>query len=149
MRHLLFVMVVVMATVSEASDHPRKNLIAAVLICEAGGEGPDGIRAVAEVIRNRSEARKRTAYQVVTQPWQFSCLNGRQESTVIARAQSHPRWAFALRLASEIEKKSLRSNLVMGADHYHTRWVAPSWCNSLTKIGSVGNHIFYRSIRRS
>ena len=30
------------------------------------------------------------------------------------------------------------------ATHYHTVWVVPYWADSLTKIGVVGAHIFYR-----
>ena len=30
------------------------------------------------------------------------------------------------------------------ATHYHTVWVVPYWADSLSKIGVVGAHIFYR-----
>ena len=30
------------------------------------------------------------------------------------------------------------------ATHYHTIFVVPYWSNSLAKIATIGNHIFYR-----
>ena len=30
------------------------------------------------------------------------------------------------------------------ATHYHTKWVVPFWSSSLSKLGTIGAHIFYR-----
>ena len=57
----------------DSSTQPRPpTLTELVALAEAAGEGPEGIRAVLEVIRNRSLARKMSMDQIVSQPHQFS-----------------------------------------------------------------------------
>ena len=55
------------------------ELLARILQCEAGGEGEDGMRAVATVIANRLEERRgeygrqNTLEDVIFAPVQFDC----------------------------------------------------------------------------
>lgn len=60
-----------------------RELFARLIKCEAGGEGDNGMRAVASVIINRSEIRTGEFARVsnggdvraiITQPCQFTCL---------------------------------------------------------------------------
>ena len=55
------------------------ELLARIIQCEAGGEGDNGMRAVASVVMNRVNidygeyARYNTVHQVVFQRYQFTC----------------------------------------------------------------------------
>jgi spore germination cell wall hydrolase CwlJ-like protein len=40
--------------------------------------------------------------------------------------------------------EELHAPVVPGALYYHATNVRPSWANSRTVIGTVGNHVFYR-----
>lgn len=51
------------------------NAIAKVLWLEARGEGEEGIKAVASVIRNRADGKAKYLIPVIKQRLQFSCLN--------------------------------------------------------------------------
>lgn len=59
--------------------YSNEELLARIIECEAGGEGDNGMRAVASVIMNRVEitygeyGRLHTIRQVVFQPRQFVC----------------------------------------------------------------------------
>jgi spore germination cell wall hydrolase CwlJ-like protein len=140
----------------------------ACVIGEAGGEGPVGMRAVAEVIRNRA----RTHYQsdgtiagTVFKPWQFSCFGdgtswrGRlfklnwQEPTV---QQAKQAWDTAF----NDDGTGRRSDLVKGAVLYHTieapvikgkqvPW-PPKWAiaPSVVEVARIGGHVFYTDEKR-
>lgn len=62
------------------------ELLARLIKCEAGGEGEDGMRAVASVIMNRVEqssgeyGRYNTIRDVVFAPRQFECATQQQQS---------------------------------------------------------------------
>ena len=35
-------------------------------------------------------------------------------------------------------------DITEGSTHYHATWVSPSWKHTLTFIGQIGDHLFYR-----
>lgn len=119
------------------SASEAREVIAATLILEAGGESdPRAMSAVREVIRNR--ASNKTEISVCLAPKQFSCWNGKTTAEGIAKAKKHPKWPQALALVNE------KTNYTSGATHYHTLKVSPSWKNKLAKTATIGNHIFYK-----
>lgn len=127
-------------TVTARAATPEQELVAAVLIAESGGEGADGLAAVAEVIWTRSAERHQTLTQVVVAKWQFSCLNGADHAKVIAKAKTHPKWPLALKLATERPQ----TNLTRGSNHYHTPSVHPLWSRGRTPVAKIGGHLFFR-----
>lgn len=86
-----------------------EELLARLIQCEAGGEGDNGMRAVASVVMNRVEAyggeygrvsEGGNLRNIVFQPGQFECAeDGRQQSLYNMRPeQQHyeiARWALA------------------------------------------------------
>ncbi|PAX07416.1 cell wall hydrolase [Sphingomonas lenta] len=114
---------------------------------EAGNEPLDGQRAVAQVVLNRVRDRafpasvcgvvyqgshRRTGCQFT-----FTCdgsLRRRPVPSLWTRAQAVAQAA----LGGEVYAP------VGSATHYHANYVSPWWVPSLTRIGSVGAHIFYR-----
>jgi spore germination cell wall hydrolase CwlJ-like protein len=124
------------------ASYSDEELLAAVLIAEAGGEGEVGIRAVYEVIQNRVIERDLTPAQVVRQRFQFSCLNNTNEAALVARASTHLRWGFALRTVRE----GWAGDLVRGATHYHTSDLNPRpfWSRGVEPVVTIGNHHFFK-----
>ena len=118
-----------------------QEVVAATLILEAGGEYDEGaMEAVYEVIHNRA-ARRGTQYSVeCLREWQFSCWNGISAEEGIEKASKHPRWNEALRIAYS----KPMTNYAKGADHYHADYVNPYWAKDLSKVSTIGRHIFYK-----
>lgn len=145
MKYLLLFILCVLPIHAEYS---QTQVVAAVIIAEAGGEGEVGMRAVASVIQNRITAHK-NAFGVVSKPYQFSCLNDvivKKDSTfqaVIDKAAKHKRWAYALELANLINMKKVEDN-TGGSTHYHTAAVHPSWDAKMTFKKKIGNHLFFK-----
>jgi N-acetylmuramoyl-L-alanine amidase len=122
------------------------DLIASVILLEAGGEGPIGMHAVANVICNRSIQRAITHREVVLQKMQFSCMNRRSPVQAKADAErlfTEDRVRYARRLAAlALENRII--DTTDGATHYHRVGFPPKWAAKLTLTGRYGNHLFYR-----
>lgn len=142
MKTSIIIAALVIVTVAFAAPSASdKEIVAATLILEAGGErDPRAMAAVREVIANRAKRSGKSEAQIVLAPKQFSCWNSGTASG-IARAKRHAKWREALELASN---KSV-TDYTRGADHYHTLAVAPSWAKRMPKTVTIQNHIFYRS----
>ncbi|MCX7749114.1 MAG: cell wall hydrolase [Clostridia bacterium] len=103
-----------------------RELFARVIKCEAGGEGDDGMKAVATVIMNRVHVSSgeylRTGQgdlrKVILQPYQFTCCM----PTVYGEVNPQTVWA----LDPELE-------------HYQIA----DWALSGNKLWSVGNCLWY------
>jgi len=122
------------------------DVVACVLIMEAGGEKDPGMQAVLNVIKNRS--KDGNLKEVVLKPYQFSCLNkhtvdGKPLGPIIKKAKQHPKWEKAKRLVSL--HKDL-PDVTKGADHYHADYIDPPyWADDMERTVKIGRHIFYRS----
>ncbi|MBX9574648.1 MAG: cell wall hydrolase [Caulobacteraceae bacterium] len=114
---------------------------------EARGEGRDGMRAVAQVVLNRSRhsAFPNTICGVVFQgagrrtgcQFSFTCdgsMRGRVDRGAWNRARSVATEALSGRVYAPVGT----------ATHFHTTAVSPSWRGSLVRVGQVGDHVFYR-----
>lgn len=139
MKNLVLLAIALASTPLYAASH--REVVAAVLIKEAGGEGEVGLRAVACVIQNRGL----TPYQVVTKRYQFSCYNyvteGSQTQTSFVNiAKNHARWAYALELADQIG--TLR-DITGGARYFDTNDSTAYWAKIFTPTVTIGHHTFY------
>lgn len=112
---------------------------------EARGEGRDGMRAVAHVIKNRVTPEK-NVYSVVTQKWQFSSMTAPGDSqTVLYPSPDDAYFQDAVQIATEVLQGD-DPDLTNGADHYfNPHVVLPEWAAHMTKVASIGNHDFYKS----
>ena len=114
--------------------------LAAGVYFEAKSEPLVGQLAVGQVIENRAESGRfaSTYCGVLFQRGQFSFVRGRSWPAV---ARSSRQWQTAVAIARIVDQDLLESQ-VPRALFFHAKRVNPRW--RLTRVGSVGNHVFYR-----
>ena len=108
---------------------------------EAKSESLAGQLAVGHVIANRANSGRRfpSSYcGVLFQRGQFSFVSGRSYPAV---ARGSRQWQTAVAIARIVDQE-LHESAVPGALFFHAKRVSPRW--RLTRVGSVGNHVFYR-----
>ncbi|MEO6433159.1 MAG: cell wall hydrolase [Sphingomicrobium sp.] len=120
--------------------------LASAVYYEAGREGSDGERAVAQVILNRVRhpAFPSTICGVVFQgsaratgcQFTFTCDGS------LSRRPDAAGWRRAQALAAEAITGAVYAP-VGWATHYHANYVVPYWAASLAKNAVVGAHLFY------
>ena len=114
---------------------------------EAATEADAGQRAVAQVVLNRvaHPAYPNTVCGVVFQgserstgcQFSFTCDGS------LARAPSRKFWERAQRVAMAALSGAVYAPVGL-ATHYHTVQIHPYWADSLTHVGTIGAHRFYR-----
>jgi spore germination cell wall hydrolase CwlJ-like protein len=109
-----------------------------VMLYEAGNEGRAGQLAVAHVVMNRVRSPRfpDSVCSVIYQRGQFSSI----------RSFSHPRnarWNRAEALARDVMAGETSSN-VGTALYFHATRVRPAYVQNRVRVGTVGNHVFYR-----
>jgi spore germination cell wall hydrolase CwlJ-like protein len=134
----------------KADDGSRERALECLtqaIYYEAAAEGPDGQRAVAQVVLNRMHhpGFPSTVCGVVYQgselptgcQFTFTCDGS------LARTPIPAVWTQAKRIAGEALDG--RVDAAVGhATHYHADYVVPYWADSLLKQVQIGHHIFYR-----
>jgi hypothetical protein len=131
----------------DASRLRAVECLAQAIYYEAATEGPEGQRAVAQVVLNRMHhpGFPPTVCGVVYQgselptgcQFTFTCDGS------LARTPAPAIWAQAKRIASEALDG--RVDAAVGhATHYHADYVVPYWADSFLKQVQIGHHIFYR-----
>jgi len=125
-----------------SSDAGSRELecLAGAIYFESKSEPLAGQLAVGHVIANRSKSgRFPSSYcGVVFQRSQFSFVRGRSLPPI---PRSSIQWKNAVAIA-QIVDKALHVSSVPKALFFHARRVSPRW--RLTRLGTVGNHVFYR-----
>ena len=126
------------------------TLMAATVFLEAEGEPNEGKVAVAWVIRNRMDRRKKSTHEIVLAPWQFSCWNTDYRHRADARlvVADGPVLAECWRAAAGAFWRLLPDPT--GGDHYLNVDVVkrtnddklPSWFDQQKVVAVVGNHHF-------
>lgn len=123
------------------------DCMTAAIYYEAGYEPITGQRAVAQVILNRVRhpAFPHTVCGVVFQgadrstgcQFTFTC------DGALARAPAPGPWLRARAIASAALAGFVETS-VGHATHYHASYVLPAWAPNLTKLTTIGSHIFYQ-----
>ena len=133
-----------------APSWEQRELIAAVIIAEAGGEGRIGMEAVYEVIWQRAALAHDTYTNIVLKPKQFSCLNKVKPAKLVKRMSKHKHYDWVrlgllsfppttVHTCPKGQEKVIRNR----SDHYFAHEKAkPSWSNGKGKV--IGNHTFER-----
>ena len=131
---------------SEAHGGATECLTRAIYY-EAASESDDGKRAVAQVVLNRVRhpAFPNSICDVVNQgssratgcQFTFMCDGS------LARRPEASLWIRSRQIAVAALNGAVYPSVGM-ATHYHTKWVLPYWASGVTKIATVGAHIFYR-----
>ncbi|HEX8263574.1 MAG TPA: cell wall hydrolase [Allosphingosinicella sp.] len=124
---------------SRTADAEHDCLAGAVYF-ESKGEPLHGQLSVAEVILNRARSGRfpSSVCGVVKQRGQFSFVRG---GRIPAIARASQAWKRAVAIA-HIAREQLADGAAPRALFFHARRVSPRW--KLTRVASVGNHIFYR-----
>ena len=107
---------------------------------EAKSESLDGQLAVGHVIANRAESGRfpKTYCGVLFQRSQFSFIRGRSLPSVPRGSRD---WEEAVAIAKIVDSE-LHASPMGKALFFHARRVSPGW--RLTRLGTLGNHVFYR-----
>ncbi|HEY0411872.1 MAG TPA: cell wall hydrolase [Allosphingosinicella sp.] len=131
----------VAALAASAPRDVQEECLAGAVYFEAKGEPLKGQLSVAEVILNRARSGRfpATACGVVKQRGQFSFVR-RGGFPPIARGSAAWRKAVAI---AHVAIEDLADGAAPRALFFHARSVAPGW-RGLTRVASVGNHVFYR-----
>ncbi len=118
----------------------EEECLAGAVYFEAKAEHLEGQLAVAKVIVNRAASGRFPASLcgVVFQRGQFSFVRGGGFPPI---ARSGRDWREAVAIA-RIARDDLWKSPVPKALFFHARHVSPGW--RLTRLASVGNHVFYR-----
>jgi hypothetical protein len=124
---------------SDAGSRELECLAAGVYF-EAKSEPLAGQLAVGQVIANRANSgRFPSSYcGVLFQRSQFSFVRGRSYPAV---PRASRQWQTAVAIAKIVDQE-LKDSVVPNALFFHAKRVQPRW--RLTRVGSVGNHVFYR-----
>ena len=114
--------------------------LAVAIYYESKSEPLAGQLAVGQVIANRSHSGRfaPTYCGVLFQRSQFSFVRGHSYP---APARASRQWQNAVAVAKIVDQK-LHLSSVPNALFFHAKRVSPNW--HLARLGSVGNHIFYR-----
>ena len=119
---------------------PELECLAAGIYFEAKSESLKGQLAVGHVIANRAESgRFPSSYcGVLFQRSQFSFVRGRSYPNVPRASRD---WEEAVAIAKIVDQE-LHPSPMGKALFFHATRVSPRW--RLTRIGTLGNHVFYR-----
>jgi spore germination cell wall hydrolase CwlJ-like protein len=125
---------------ADAADDELHCLATAVYF-ESKSEPLAGQLAVAKVIINRTRSGRfpSTICGVVKQRGQFSFVS---RGRLPAVSHGTPHWRTAVAIATIASQQLSESATAEHALYFHARRVSPGW--RLTRVGVVGNHVFYR-----
>lgn len=125
-----------------AADTPDEetDCLARAVYWESKGEPLSGQLSVADVIINRARSGRfaSTICGVVRQRGQFSFVHG---GAIPAAPQGSRDWRTAVAIA-HIAREDLADGGAPRALFFHARSAHPGW--RLTRVASIGNHVFYR-----
>ena len=115
--------------------------LAGAVYFELKGEPLQGQLSVAEVILNRTRSGRfpSSICGVVKQRSQFSFVRGGRFPPI---ARSSAAWRKAVGIA-RVAMQDLADGPAPRALFFHATYVSPGW-RGLTRVATVGNHIFYR-----
>ena len=124
----------------------KENTVAAVLVAEAGIDGRVGMECVAEVLRNRAQAKGVRVISLINSNV-FSSLIGRTPTQIFHKELKAD--AKRLQTAIEIAEVLLRKpdqlpGRVHGATHFCRVENHPWWAARMKTVAVVKRHKFYR-----
>lgn len=124
------------------ADEIAKSIID-TLIAEAGGQGEESMRRVAETILNRSAIRGLSPEQVVQQPYQYTGYSN--PGPAARQAQQMGSMRSAAEAAWQLAQQP--GDPTGGADHYYAPGTIsqPSWARNMKPTGEYGGHNYYSS----
>ena len=118
----------------------ERECLAVGIYFESKSESLAGQLAVGHVIANRAKSGRfpSTYCGVLFQRSQFSFIRGRSLPSVPRASRD---WEEAVAIAKIVDEQ-LHASPMGKALFFHARRVSPGW--RLTRLGTLGNHVFYR-----
>ncbi len=123
-----------------------KDALAKTAYHEARGEGEDGWRSVAHVVKNRAKRNKEywggdSVHDVCMQPGQFECWD-KGRSTAIEDKTLYNK----IKNVTDRVYDGYDSDPTDGSDHYNnpTKEGYPEWTKNCNRTKKIGNHQFYK-----
>ena len=142
-------------------NNSEAHCLALNIYHESRGDSLAGKFAVADVVLNRVENRRwpsticEVVYQGKVKPsWKdpertVPVRNMCQFSWWCDGKDDYPNnteaWAESQYIAYQILKEERMRGISEGATHYHATYVDPVWNKSMTSIGRIGSHVFFRT----
>lgn len=124
----------------------QKDILVRTILGEARGEGVEGMAAVANNIRNRSNSGKFSSdpAKVALQPSQYSVWNSGAGGGKTNFSKGSELYKKAERIVDGVWGGTIADN-TNGALYYHNPSVSPGWASAVNQHGTtrIGNHIFY------
>ena len=121
----------------------QQELLAGLLLGEAGGESREGMVAVYQVLLNRAALLQKHPILVAKESKQFSILNNQTIEELTQKMKSHGKWNLAMDI---LESPGGGKRIVGDSTHYYNAKKAqPNWgrgSNCWVEFGEIGNHIF-------
>jgi len=117
-------------------------LLALTIWLEARDEPFEGKLAVAQVVMERvADSRwPDTVREVILQPKQFTCWNGRTPSTAQVPAQPDEAWTACCAAARAVLMDSVFPD---GFNHYYNpKRCSPLWAKRAKRTIKINNHLF-------
>jgi N-acetylmuramoyl-L-alanine amidase len=125
-----------------------KFILALVVWREAGGEGREGMRAVAHVIRNRVLSTKLpdTWDDVIEGKWQFSSMTAPGDGMLVqwpSDKKDGATFGASMEIAESVFNGT-DADPTNGATHYANLHLCdPAWAHTLKQLAVIGNHTFF------
>ncbi len=122
-----------------------QQVVAAVLMAEAWGEGEKAMIAVAEVVRLRADQAGLSPLAVVLKPRQFTCLNRTTPENLIRRFHGHPDFKSTVAIARRMyNQPETLPGLAGGATHFERVGTRAYWTRGHRPVATIGLLAFYK-----
>lgn len=135
---------------SHAKADREINCLARNIYFESLNQSEKARAAVGYVTMERvkSSHYPNTVCKVVYQNKQFSWTLLPKSRQKIPSAKKkkvdYNEWLKIKKLAAKIYRGVYKKNPVKGATHFHKKTINPYWANTMTRIKTIGDHIFYK-----
>ena len=141
---LLVSLLLLAARAAEMKSTYGQQIVAAVLMREARGEGEIGMTAVAEVIHNRAKKANKSPLQIVLKKGAFSCLNDTTPEALYQKFYRMRTYQMALGIAKTCyNTPETLPNITKGATYFDETQNSPPWLGDVRPVTTIGNHTFY------
>jgi spore germination cell wall hydrolase CwlJ-like protein len=122
------------AEIADLSDfnltEEERTIVERIVAAESRGESVEGMAAVAQVIRDRSQLWGLTVTEVCLAPGQFAAPYQGEISPEVVQAV----WAVFDEGMSILE---------IPTTHFHADYVSPYWADGKVSRGQISRHLFY------
>lgn len=130
------------AVAGGCDDSKELQALALNIYHEARGEPEKGMRMVGEVTINRvaSSRYPDTVCAVVYQKSQFSWVSTKRNAT----PKEQEAWEKSLEIARDLLNDNKASYPHLATHFVNLNVVKPNWIRKFDKVGTIGDHTFYR-----